>query len=267
MKKLIALLLCLTMLTAMPLASADWWSDLVDGTAEMFGVESSDINDVIDFFASMIPGFSTNTYALDKAADSVFLLYVMDSATDMTDDHIIANGSGFLCFDNRTVVTNYHVVKDAAALVAESDDGDKYKITEMLIGDEDLDIAIVRLPKAIDASVLSYTTTGVNRGELVVAIGSGLGIKNTITKGAVTNAIRMDGVEYIQHDASINHGNSGGPLFNDYGKVIGVNSAFLDDGNNTAQNVNLAIMMHQVETLYKKWDGTTTTALPGYKGY
>lgn len=268
MKKLLALVMALTLAFTCTLASADWLHDVVEGVADMTGTNSADlqtmVDEAIDGLSDFLPfGFSDNTIMLNRAAKSVFLLYIMSSDTEIDDNHIIGNGSGFLMFDNQTLVTNYHVVADAAALVAESDDDKQYLIKEMIAWNEALDLAIVRLPQPADAKALSYSTDNMDRGAKVVAIGSGLGIRNTITKGSISNAwSNRNGVHYWQHDASINHGNSGGPLFNDGGKVIGVNSAFLDDGDNTAQNVNLAIQIFQVRDLYNTWNGVSTYKLP-----
>lgn len=253
MKKFVALFLALVLCCSMTLAQADWLEDLKNSAAEVLGVSTEDIDGVVDFVSSALtPNFSSNTSAMNKAADSVFLLWILDSATEITDNHVIGNGSGFLCFDNQTVVTNYHVVEHAAALVAETDSGDQYVITQMLIcGNSELDLAIVRLPQPVDMNVLSYSTKDVVRGETVVAIGSGIGIKNTITKGIISNTNIYNGsTKCIQIDAAINHGNSGGPVFNDSGAVIGVNT-WKDD---SADNVGWSITFDQVEALYQQWD-------------
>ena len=266
MKRALALVLCLMLACSATVANADWLSDVVQGVSDAMGGNGGDLQDAVDDVLDglsdfMLFGFSDNTTMLNRAAQSVFLLYVLDSDTEITDSHITGNGSGFLLFDSHTVVTNYHVVADAASLVLETDEGKQYLVTEMLIGDANLDIAILHVSQDIGAKVLSYSTDATDRGAKVVAIGSGLGIRNTINKGSVTNNIQLsDGVYYIQHDAAINHGNSGGPLFNDAGKVIGVNCATLDE---TAQSVNVAIKIYQVVDLYNKWDGRTTTKLPG----
>ena len=83
--------------------------------------------------------FSNNPDMIEKAALSVLKLSTFDTAGDP-----IATGSGFLMFDNMTLVTNYHVMEDAVTMVAESDDGYQYFITGIKIANKEKDIAIMK---------------------------------------------------------------------------------------------------------------------------
>ena len=72
-------------------------------------------------------GFSSDPDAIERAAKSVLMLEVYDA-----DNELLATGSGFVAFDNRTLVTNYHVIEDADWMVANSDDGYEYMVTKVL---------------------------------------------------------------------------------------------------------------------------------------
>lgn len=86
----------------------------------------------------------------------------------------------------------------------------------------------------------------VSVGTTVYAIGSSRGMTNTYSQGIITYADRIiDGVSYVQHDASITHGNSGGPLINAYGEVIGINTWGISD----SQNLNFAVFVDELDNL------------------
>ncbi|MGN6230124.1 MAG: DegQ family serine endoprotease [Trinickia sp.] len=134
-------------------------------------------------------------------------------------------GSGFIVSPDGYVMTNAHVVDDADNIYVTLTDKREFKAK--LIGvDDRTDIAVVK----IDASSLPTVTIGdsnkVRVGEWVVAIGSPFGLDNTVTAGIVSAKGRETGdyLPFIQTDAAVNPGNSGGPLINMQGEVIGINS-------------------------------------------
>jgi 2-alkenal reductase len=141
-------------------------------------------------------------------------------------------GSGFIIDNVGHVVTNAHVVDGSDKLTAMFEDGSTVNAT--LVGQDDLlDIAVVKLEtngKSLPGIACFGDSESLRPGEQVVAIGSALGeFTNTVTEGTV-NAKGRDLSGYgmnslIQHDANIWHGNSGGPLLNLKGEVIGVNAA------------------------------------------
>jgi serine protease Do len=140
-----------------------------------------------------------------------------------------ARGSGFIIRQDGLIVTNYHVVKDGSAVSVTLDDGRELK-AKVIGTDPRTDIAIVK----VDAGKpLPFIQLGDSRdvrpGEWVVAMGNPFGLGGTVTAGIVSAVSRDIGSgpydQFIQVDAPINQGNSGGPLFTQEGKVIGMNSA------------------------------------------
>ena len=142
----------------------------------------------------------------------------------------IATGSGFIVTSDGYIVTNYHVVEDAQAITVTTNAGTVYEAT-YVGGDSNNDVAVLK----VEASDLPTVTIGSSDelivGDQVVAIGNPLGeLTNTLTVGYVSakdRAVTTDSfaINMIQTDAAINSGNSGGPLFNMYGEVIGITSA------------------------------------------
>jgi S1-C subfamily serine protease len=149
-----------------------------------------------------------------------------------------ALGSGFVIDKSGHVVTNYHVVEGASKVEVSFSGNDEMPAT--VVGtDPSTDIAVLRIKGAQGRSLtpLELGNSGVVRvGDAVVAIGNPFGLERTVTAGIVSslqrqirapNGFAID--EVIQTDAAINHGNSGGPLLNADGRVIGVNSQIESD--------------------------------------
>uniref|UniRef100_A0A3Q2ZAG7 HtrA serine peptidase 3a n=1 Tax=Kryptolebias marmoratus TaxID=37003 RepID=A0A3Q2ZAG7_KRYMA len=150
----------------------------------------------------------------------------------------LSSGSGFIVTHSGVIVTNAHVVTTAATVTGRPQlrvqlhDGDAY---EAMVRDVDrkADIATVKINPQKKLHVLSLgPSADLRPGEFVVAIGSPFALQNTVTTGIVSTAqrdgkelgIRDSDMDYIQTDAIINYGNSGGPLVNLDGEVIGINT-------------------------------------------
>ncbi len=142
-------------------------------------------------------------------------------------------GSGVIISPDGYILTNEHVIKNATEIkVVVNIDGNKKEYRGKVVGkDPKTDIAVIK----INAKNLPHAKLGdsdkVRIGEWVIAIGSPFGLEQTVTVGVVSalrQRVRVEGREYrefIQTDAAINRGNSGGPLCNIYGEVIGINTA------------------------------------------
>jgi S1-C subfamily serine protease len=144
-----------------------------------------------------------------------------------------ALGSGFVIDKAGHVVTNYHVVENATRVEVSFSANDEMPAT-VVGADPSTDIAVLRIRDAQNRSLTPLelgTSSGIEVGDAVVAIGNPFGLERTVTAGIVSalqreitapNGFAIDQV--IQTDAAINHGNSGGPLLNADGRVIGVNA-------------------------------------------
>ena len=139
-------------------------------------------------------------------------------------------GSGFFIAANGFIVTNNHVVADATEITVKLADG--RELEARLVGrDEDTDLAVIKV-EGTDFPFVNFEETAQPRvGDWVIAVGNPFGLGGTATAGIVSAKGRgeVDNAtpytDYLQIDAAINRGNSGGPTFDIYGRVIGVNSA------------------------------------------
>ena len=156
------------------------------------------------------------------------------------------SGSGFVISSNATsryIVTNYHVINNVQDIKAFFANGDSYDAT-LVGGEEDNDIAVLRIEVGNLQTVTLGDSDALNVGENVYAIGNPLGeLTFTFTGGYVSAKDRSvtmsDGtvMNMLQTDTAINNGNSGGPLFNEYGQVIGIVSAKLSSSSSSEASV------------------------------
>ena len=156
------------------------------------------------------------------------------------------SGSGFVISSNATssyIVTNYHVINNVQDIKVFFANGDSYDAT-LVGGEEDNDIAVLRIEVGNLQTVTLGDSDALNVGENVYAIGNPLGeLTFTFTGGYVSAKDRSvtmsDGtvMNMLQTDTAINNGNSGGPLFNEYGQVIGIVSAKLSSSSSSEASV------------------------------
>jgi serine protease Do len=179
-----------------------------------------------------------------------------------------ARGSGFIIDANGTIITNNHVVKDAKTVSVTLDDGTQ--LPAKVIGrDSRTDIAVLK----VDAhKPLPYIQLGnsanVKPGEWVVAMGNPFGLGGSVTAGIVSASGRDIGAgpydQFIQVDAPINQGNSGGPLFTQDGKVIGMNTAILSPSGGSI-GIGFAIPSDMIRTVVSQLE-TSGHVTRGYIG-
>jgi serine protease Do len=136
-------------------------------------------------------------------------------------------GSGFIVSSDGLILTNAHVVKDAAEVTVKLTDRREFK-AKVVGADPQTDVAVLKIDARDLPTVRLGSAKDIKVGEWVVAIGSPFGFENSVTSGIVSAKSRSlpDGtyVPFIQTDVAVNPGNSGGPLFNMKGEVIGINS-------------------------------------------
>jgi len=145
-----------------------------------------------------------------------------------------ALGSGFIIEESGVVITNNHVIQDAEDIVVRVDGDKEYKAT-VLGADPLSDIAVLQIDSKEKFTPVKFGNSDQARiGDWVIAIGNPFGLGGTVTAGIISARNRSIGLsryeDYIQTDASINSGNSGGPLFDMNGDVIGINTAILGKG-------------------------------------
>tara|TARA_B100001093_G_scaffold433770_1_gene430901 strand:- start:884 stop:2287 length:1404 start_codon:yes stop_codon:yes gene_type:complete len=142
-----------------------------------------------------------------------------------------ALGSGFIIDEKGIVVTNNHVIQDAEDIIVRVNGDEEFKAK--VIGADPLsDIAVLKLETNKKFTPVAFGDSDKSRiGDWVIAIGNPFGLGGTVTSGIISARNRSIGLsryeDYIQTDASINSGNSGGPLFDMNGDVIGINTAIL----------------------------------------
>ena len=145
-----------------------------------------------------------------------------------------ALGSGFIIDEKGIIITNNHVIQDAEDIVVRVGGDKEYKAT--IIGADPLsDIAVLQIDSKEKFIPVKFGNSDKARiGDWVIAIGNPFGLGGTVTSGIISARNRSIGLsryeDYIQTDASINSGNSGGPLFDMNGEVIGINTAILGKG-------------------------------------
>jgi len=156
------------------------------------------------------------------------------------------SGSGFIIDRDGYILTNHHVIASAERITVTLSDGRSFR-GEVVGTDPAIDVALIRIPAAQDVPEAPLGNSDELRaGEWVCAIGNPLGYVHSVTVGVVSFIGRklfdpsLD--DYIQTDAAINFGNSGGPLINARGEVIGINSAV----SSRASSIGFAVPINQV---------------------
>ena len=153
-------------------------------------------------------------------------------------------GSGFIIDKNGTVITNNHVIANAEDIIVRV--GDKEYKAKVIGADPYADIAVIKISSKDSFKPVNFGDSDKARvGDWVVAIGNPFGLGGTVTSGIISarnrdiNLTRYD--DFIQTDASINQGNSGGPLFNLNGDVVGINTAIIAPGQAGSIGIGFAI--------------------------
>ncbi len=162
-----------------------------------------------------------------KGIIEIYKDYVVQIATPYS------TGTGFLLPQENLIVTNEHVVRDNHEVVIEGKLITKQMATVIFL-DQKFDLAFIKVPpRAPSHQNIEIEHLQILReGDLVIAVGHPFGLKYTATQGIVSNTMHMQNdIQYIQHDAALNPGNSGGPLINEAGRVVGVNTFVIQNGN------------------------------------
>ncbi|HYV39044.1 MAG TPA: trypsin-like peptidase domain-containing protein [Gemmataceae bacterium] len=195
-----------------------------------------------------------------------------------TNEEILLAGSGSgIIVEPEWVLTNYHVVAAASKVRVTFASGRTIVVPEERIKTDPMtDLAVLHLPAAPpgvlreddEFKVEFGNSDTVERGDLVLALGNPLGLKHTVTHGIISAKGRLldryDAVEVLQTDAPINKGNSGGPLFDQRGRMIGVNFAIASD-TGFSQGIGFAIPSNTAKDVYDQLK-THGEVIRGYLG-
>ena len=144
-----------------------------------------------------------------------------------------STGTGFYLSEFDLIVTNEHVVRENLHVVLAGENIEK-AIVDVLYVDPLYDLAFLAVPEGHKLGEVALADNKIlKQGMSVLAVGHPYGLKYTATQGIISNLLHeQKGINYIQHDAALNPGNSGGPLISNEGRVIGVNTFIIKDGNN-----------------------------------
>ena len=228
------------------------------GGASKTAVQQSD-RESVQVVVNRVDGQTLMTPAEVYAAtvNSVVSINCSSTSTNVFGQRVesASSGSGFIITADGYIVTNYHVISGATSISVTLYNGQTY--TAALVGgDSDYDTAVLK----IEATGLQAVTLGnsadLNVGDTVLAIGNPLGeLTFSMSQGIVScmdRAINVDGTPFnmIQVDCSVNPGNSGGPLMNLYGEVVGIVSAkYSTYSSTTVEGLGFAIPMDDVQTV------------------
>ena len=159
------------------------------------------------------------------------------------------HGSGFFVAPD-TLLTNAHVVHDYSTVVLRPSGGSPV-FARVVTAARDVDLAVLRLDRAPERQVWLPlgSPSDVQLGAEVIAIGSPLGLQNTVTRGIVSGIRTVKDVNVLQTDAAINPGSSGGPLIDRYGRVIGVTTLKL---GGSAEAIGFAVSIQYARVLLER---------------
>jgi S1-C subfamily serine protease len=205
------------------------------------------------------------TSALERASKGVVKIDILTRQNGKTSQG--GTGSGFIFSSDGYVLTNSHVIQRAEKIMLTLHDGAEEEAT--IIGDDpDTDLALLKTYARDYAPVTLGDSEALKIGQLAIAIGNPLGFQYTVTSGIISSLGRsmraytgrlIDNV--IQTDAALNPGNSGGPMIDGAGAVIGVNTAIIQGAQNLSFAVSINTAKHVIPQLIK--DGKVRRAYVG----
>ena len=170
---------------------------------------------------------------LARLASSVVMIAIHNRKGE-----VIGTGSGIMIAKNGYILTNNHVASGGHFYSVRIEEDERiYETDEVIKYNPMLDLAIIRIDRQLNPLKVYNGKDKLVRGQKVVAIGSPLGLFNSVSDGIISGFRVFDDVDMIQFTAPTSHGSSGGAVLNMYGEVIGISTAGIDRG----QNINLAM--------------------------
>lgn len=176
-------------------------------------------------------------------AASVVMIEVHDNSGE-----IVCAGSGIMIGEGGYILTNNHVAGGGRFYSVRIEEDERiYETDEAIKYNPSLDLAIIRIGRKLKPIPLYKGEEPLARGQKVVAIGSPLGLFNSVSDGIISGFRKIGDVDMIQFTAPISHGSSGGALLNMSGEIIGISTAGMDGG----QNLNLAVRYEWIHMFVK----------------
>ncbi len=227
-----------------------------------------DFSDLVTQVRPAVVSITTKLKPQQESADDQPMMPGLNHPGHGRGEAVEARGSGFIINANGTIVTNNHVIKDARSVSVTLDDGTV--LPAKIVGhDPGTDLAVLHVDAGHNLPFIQLgNSNDVKPGQWVVAMGNPFGLGGSVTAGIVSASGRDIGSgpydSFIQVDAPINQGNSGGPLFTQDGKVVGVNTAILSPSGGSV-GIGFAIPSDTVRTIVAELekDGHVTR---GYLG-
>lgn len=246
--KVVAFCTCITMVYGSYLSSLPSDSLAQQTSKDFTAVAKSAIPAVVSIqvkSSGKSSGFQFDSDEENPFGDELFRFFFSPKGQSQTPRASVGQASGFIIKPDGYVLTNSHVVQDASEIKVILNDGREF-VGKLVGNDSNTDVALVK----IDAKDLPYLQLGnsddVEIGQWDIAIGTPFGLQATLTVGVVSakgrNNLELANIEdFIQTDAAINRGNSGGPLLNLDGKVIGMNTAIVSNSGSGYMGIGFAI--------------------------
>ena len=166
-----------------------------------------------------------------------------------------SKGTGFYVKEFGLIVTNEHVIRGNKEVVIDSNRFNR-QLVNVLFVDAKYDLAFLSAPEVAEIPSINLgNIKTIKEGDSVVAIGHPFGLKYTTTQGIISSTFhQQNDITYLQHDAALNPGNSGGPLLNMDGEIVGVNTFMIRDGENIGFSLPINYLKETFEG-YQKGDG------------
>lgn len=211
--------------------------------------------------AAAAPAFDTeeqqNMAVYKKASPSVVNITSIAVAFDFFNRPVPqqGQGSGFVLNKEGLILTNNHVIDNAQRIEVTLSDKHKYKAT-LLTADKGHDLALIKINNAVNLVPITLAESqGLVVGQKVYAIGNPFGLSGTMTRGIVSAIRSIRGADgnpiedAIQTDAAVNPGNSGGPLLNSRGEVIGITTLIASNGADQSSGIGFAIPINTAKAV------------------
>lgn len=184
---------------------------------------------------------------LARLASSVVMIMIHDK-----DGEPVGSGSGIMIGRNGYILTNQHVASGGSFYTVRIEDDDRnYRTNEIIKYNDVLDLSVIRIDRTLQPLPVYNGAQKLVRGQRVIAIGSPMGLFNSVSDGIISGFRKLDGVDMIQFTAPVSPGSSGGAVLNMYGEVIGISTAIMRD----AQNINIAVGYEYINMFVRGFTG------------